>query len=196
MGGTQPPLNSNKWWHLKKRKKGTGEKSMFFFILILDKNQKRTGKNKPHLTRLVHQGHVARKIQHTHITECFAISAQFKAPISMFFFFHPSPLQSCYPLPFAIMLTDSTDILRAGDRYVISRGETGLSSAGEYAAPSSSRVDRHTWHFSTLSSLIALWHAGRIKGGIFHMQLEREIKTMKCGVQRKAGDQKAVMKGD
>lgn len=49
--------------------------------------------------------------------------------------------------------------------------------------------------FDTLS-LIALWHAGRIKGGIFHMQLERKIKTMKCGVQREAGDQKAVMKGD
>lgn len=49
--------------------------------------------------------------------------------------------------------------------------------------------------FDTLS-LIALWHAGRIKGGIFHMQLERKIKTMKRGVQREAGDQKAVMKGD
>lgn len=49
--------------------------------------------------------------------------------------------------------------------------------------------------FGTLS-LIALWHAGRIKGGIFHMQLELKIKTMKCSVQRKAGDQNAVMKGD
>lgn len=49
---------------------------------------------------------------------------------------------------------------------------------------------------SDILSLIALWHAGRIKGGIFHMQLELKIKTMKYVVQRKAGDQKAAMKGD
>lgn len=40
--------------------------------------------------------------------------------------------------------------------------------------------------FDTLSP-IALWHAGRIKGGIFHMQLELKIRAMMCGAQRKAG---------
>lgn len=49
---------------------------------------------------------------------------------------------------------------------------------------------------SDILSLIALSHAGRIKGGIFHMQLELKIKTMTDGVQRKSADQKAVMKGD
>lgn len=39
--------------------------------------------------------------------------------------------------------------------------------------------------FDTLSP-IALWHAGGIKGGIFHMQLELKIRAMMCGAQRKA----------
>ena len=42
------------------------------------------------------------------------------------------------------MLTDSADIIQAGARHVISWGETGLSSAGEYAAPLILKVDRHT----------------------------------------------------
>lgn len=52
---------------------------------------------------------------------------------------------------------------------------------------------RQTWAtlFHTLS-LITLWHAGGIKGGIFHVQLE----TMRRDTQRKAGDQTAVLKGD
>lgn len=55
------------------------------------------------------------------------------------------------------MLTDSTDILWAGERYVISQGETGLSSAGEYAAPSSSeQTDTHdTFRHSPPDSTLA-----------------------------------------
>ena len=149
MVGTQPPWNSSKWWHLggkrkKKRRKRVFLFFYFFIFLIWDKS---------HLTRLVYHRKSSTHT-HTRTAECFAISAQFKAP---FFTFFPSPLPSPGLLPpfpslaFAIMLTDSADILWAADRYVISWGETGLSSAGECAAPSSSQADRHAWHFSTLS---------------------------------------------
>lgn len=93
----------------KKKEKDTGEKSTFCSILILDKNQTRIGKNKQQWTRLVHHGYIAQKIKNTHTTECVTVSAQFIAVRCSSS--HPSPLQSCYPLPFAIMLTDSTDIL-------------------------------------------------------------------------------------
>lgn len=135
----------------KKKEEKAQEKSQclfFFFFLIWDKNHMKTGNKQATLDK----AGVSQKIKHTHTTECFAISAQFKAPFSTFFPSTPPLSSPVTPPPaFAIMLTDSADILWAADRYVISRGETGLSSAGEYATPSSSRVDRHAWHFSTLS---------------------------------------------
>lgn len=68
--------------------------------------------------------------------------------------FSPPP---CPHTQTAIMLTDRTDIHWAGDRYVISWEEIGLSSAGEYAAHSSSKwrdthdTFRHSLSDSTLA---------------------------------------------
>lgn len=43
--------------------------------------------------------------------------------------------------------------------------------------------------FDTLSPTV-IWHADRIKGEIFPMQLWQKIKVMRCVAQKKARDQK------
>lgn len=179
MVGTQPPLNSNKWWHLKK----VQEKSqcfifLLFFKFILRFKKNVGGKNKPHLTRLLY--HVAQKIKHTHTLSALLLVHNSKH-LSPCFSFHPSPLQSCYPLPFALMLTDSADIPWAGDRYVISWGETGLSSAGECASPSSSEeTDTHdTFPHSLPDSTLACRQNQR--GHLSHaIRVESKDDEVRC----------------
>lgn len=53
------------------------------------------GENKPHLTSLVHRGHIAEKMKHK--LSWMPVSAQFKALISMFFPFTPPLFNPPYP---------------------------------------------------------------------------------------------------
>lgn len=181
----------------KKERKGIGEKSRFsFFILILDKNQKRVGKNKPHLTSLVHHGHVARKNKtHTHTTWVLCYKCAIQSTYLHVFPFTP-PLSNPVT-PYPLLLCWQTALISS--ELLIDASYLGekrvCPQQVNMRLPHPPSRQTHMTLFDTLSQ-IALWHAGRIKGGIFHVQLEWKIKAMKCGVQRKAGDQKTVMKGD
>lgn len=74
-------------------------------------------------------------------------------------------------LPPPFTLTDITDILRTGDRRIIFwRGEQVCPQQVNMGLPHPPSRQTRMPLFDTLL-LIALWHAGRIKGGIFHMQL-------------------------
>lgn len=122
----------------------------------------------------------------TQVTLLGELCARFKAPISMFFL---SPLPSPNLLPstlchyvdrqhwYPLSWWKIRHIL-GRDGIVLSRWKCGPLIL----------LSRQT-HMPLLDtlSLIALWHAGGIKGGIFHLQLESKIKTMKCGEQREDG---------
>lgn len=138
MVGTQPPKNSNKWWHLSMKTRKKRLQSGFFYLHFWQGTGE-NGLNELHLTRRVYRGHVVVKMKHAHVSDSL------KEPNQSMFFFPPicSP-GTPHPPPLAISLTDSADILWAGDRRVISQGETGLSSASEYAAPSAcEQTDTH-----------------------------------------------------
>lgn len=184
MVGTQPPPNSNKWWHLGKEKKRYRRKANVFFfkivVLILDKNQKRNGKKKPHLTRLVR--HVAQKIKHTHSHKwvlCFKCAIQ--STYLHVFPFTPPLFSPVTPYPLLLCWQTALISSELGDRYVISWGETGLSSAGEYeAASSSEQTDTHdTFRHSLPDSTLACRQNQR--GHLSHaIRLENKDDEVRC----------------
>lgn len=181
MVGTQPPQNSNKWWHLKREKYRRRKKSGGFFRIYLN-FQKSMVKKQSHSWQGLCFTHKHKWVLcHTCTIHSTSLHVFPSNPVT------PNPLLLCWQT--ALISSElGKDTLYLREKRVCPQ------QVNMQLPHPPSRQTRMTL-FDTLP-LIALWHAGRIKGGIFHMQLELKIKTMKCSVQRKAGDQNAVMKGD
>lgn len=179
----------------RKDKKGTGEKSLYIFLLnFLTRNMEEWVKTSYSWQYGCIEVRLFRK-WNTHRSDDFPIRAQSK---HVFFRSTPPVSNPDFPLLYPLLLC--WQIALISSELVIDasylRGEKLVCPQQvnmQFPHPPSRQTCMTL--FDTLS-LIALWHAGRIKGGIFHMQLEWKIKTMKCSVQREAGDQRAVMKGD